>query len=161
MQSENDKPITLPVIRNGYDFQFEFNGLSFRAGGSSASGKEYVYVNDELVSSKRSQSTLSEHAFSYNDNHYRLEFEVLNKLKGELACRLYCDDKLAKLFAARPKRLFLTKPVFAISFIVAFLIHDGIITRLPMNYVLAFIAMIVVIEVVYPMRHILIMELEV
>ena len=161
MKSENDKHVSKPVIRNGYDFRFEFNGLSFRAGGSSVSGKEFVYVNDELVSSKRSQSTLSEHEFSLNDNHYKLEFEVLDKAKGELACRLYCDDKLVKLFAARPKRLFITKPLFAISFIVALLIHDGVITRLPMSYVLAFIAVIVVIEIVYPMRHIWIMELEV
>ncbi len=161
MLSENDKPVSSPVIRNGYNFHFEFNGMSFRAGGSSVSGKEFVYVNDELVSSKRSQSTLSEHEFSVDGHNYKLEFEVLDKVKGELACRLYCDEKMVKLFAARPKRLFFTKPLFGVSVIVALLIHDNVITRLPMSYVLAFIALLVVIEIVYPMRHIWIMELEV
>jgi hypothetical protein len=161
MQSENDNPVSKSVIRNGYNFHFEFDGLSFRAGGSSVSGKENVYVNDELVSSKRSMTTLSEHKFSVNGNNYKLEFEVLDKSKGELACRLYCEDKLVKLFAARPKRLFITKPLFAISVIVALLIHDDVITSLPMSYVLGFIAVLVAIEVIYPMRHIWIMELEV
>ena len=161
MEPDDHNAVTPPVTRNGYYFYFEFNGLSFRAGGSSFSGKETVYVNDELVSNKRSQSTLSEHEFSLNGDNYKLEFEVLDKIKGELACRLYCNDKLVKLFAARPKRLFLTKPAFAISFIVALLIHDDVITRLPMRYVLVFIAVLVAIEVIYPLRHIWIMELEV
>ena len=135
--------------------------MLFRAGGSSISGKEFVYINDELVSTKRSKSTLSEHEFSVDGNNYKLEFDVLDKLKGELACRLYCEDKLVKLFAAHPKRLFITKPLFAISVIVTFLIHDSVITSLPMSYVLGFIALLVVIEVIYPLRHIWIMELEV
>ncbi|MBL1140807.1 MAG: hypothetical protein HND53_02145 [Proteobacteria bacterium] len=161
MQFENDQPVSSPVIRNGYDFQFEFNGLSFRGGGSPLSGKEFVYVNDDLVSSKRSRSTLSKHEFSVDGNNYKLEFEVLDKSKGELACRLYYEDKLVKLFAAHPKRLFITKPLFAISVIVALLIHDDIITSLSLSYVLGFMALLVAIEVIYPLRHIWIMELEV
>ncbi len=161
MQSKRDKPVSTPVIRNGYDFQFEFNGLSFRAGGSSATGKEYVYVNDELISEKRSMSKLSEHPFAINNHNYKVEFDVLDKAKGELACRLYCEGKMVKLFAAHPKRLFITKPLFAISVFVALFILDGIITSLAMSYVLAFMAGLLVIDVVYPLRHIWIMELEV
>ena len=161
MQKDDNKSAPKSVVRNGYDFQFEFNGLSFRAGGSSATGKEYVYVNDELVSEKRSMSVLSEHEFSLNNHNYKVEFEVLDKLKGELACRLYCDGKMVKLFAASPKRLFITKPLFAISVIVALLIHDGVISSIPMSYVLAFIGVLISIDVSYPMRHIFIMELEV
>jgi hypothetical protein len=160
MESEHHHAVSKPVIRNGYDFRFEFNGLSFRAGGSSVSGKETIYVNDELVSSHRSMSTLSEHEFSIDGNNYKLEFEVLDKSKGELACRLYCEDKMVKLFAAHPKRLFITKPLFGISVIVALLIHDSVITSLPLSYVLGFMALLVVIDVVYPIRHIWIMELE-
>ncbi|MBL1140799.1 MAG: hypothetical protein HND53_02100 [Proteobacteria bacterium] len=161
MESDHHQAVSKPIIRNGYKFQFEFNGLSFRAGGSSVSGKEAVYVNDELVSSKRSQSTLSEHEFSVDGNNYKLEFEVLDKSKGELACRLYCEDKLVKLFASHPKRLFFTKPLFGISVIVALLIHDDIITSLSLSHVFSFMAVLLAIEVIYPMRHIWIMELEV
>ncbi|MEQ8289954.1 MAG: hypothetical protein RIB78_09535 [Gammaproteobacteria bacterium] len=161
MQSGYDKPVSPPVINKGYDFRFDFNGLSFRAGGSPLSGKEYVYVDGELISSQRSISTLSTHEFAIHSDHYRLELEVLDKSKGELACRLYCDDKLVKLFAARPKRLFITKPLFAISVFVALLIYDDIITSLPMSYTLAFMVLLVAIDVIYPLRHIWIMELEV
>lgn len=161
MQSEHDKPVSPPVITNGYFFRFEFKGVSFCAGGSPLTGKESVYVNDELISSQRSTSTLSTHEFAIHSDQYRLEFEVLDKSKGELACRLYCDDTLVKLFAARPQRLFITKPLFAISVILALLIHDDIITDLPMSYTLGFMALLLVIDVVYPMRHIQVTELEV
>lgn len=161
MQFGYDKPVSPPVINNGYDFRFDFNGLSFRVGGSPLSGKEYVYVNDELVSSKRSRSTLSEHTFTSSGNHYRLEFEIIDKAKGELACRLYCNDNLVKLFAASPRRLFITKPLFAISVIVALLVYDDIITSLSLGYTLAFMALLIAIDVIYPLRHIWIMELEV
>jgi hypothetical protein len=161
MEPDNYQSVSKPAIKNGYKFQFEFNGLSFRAGGSSTTGKEYVYVNDELISEKRSMSKLSEHLFSINDHHYKVEFDVLDKAKGELACRLYCDDKLVKLFAARPKRLFITKPLFAVSIIVALLIYDGVITSILLRDVLGFIGVLVAIDVIYPLRHIWIMELEV
>jgi hypothetical protein len=161
VESDYHQTISKPVIRNGYHFNFEFNGLFFRTGGSSTTGKEYVYVNDELMSEKRSRSILSEHSFSINNHHYKVEFEVLDKAKGELACRLYCDDKLVKLFAARPKRLFFTKPFFAISIIVALLIYDGVITGISLRDVLGFAGLLVAIDVIYPLWHIWIMELEV
>ena len=161
MNIDQCQGVSAPVIRNGYDFRFRFNDLTLRAGGSAVTGREYVYVNDELISSSKNRLKLSVHDFNVEGNQYRIEFEMLNKVEASLACRLYCNNELVKLFAAAPQRLWLTRPLFFVSVILALLINDSIITGVPLSLVLAFMAVLLVTEVVYPMRHIKIMELEV
>ncbi len=157
MSTERDT--ALPVIRKGYDFHFDYNGLAFRAGVSAITGREYVYVNEALVSTKKSRAELSTHDFTVSGTPYRIEFEVLSKVNASLACRLYCNNTLVKLFAATPKRLWLTKPLFAAGIILALLIHDAVVTAIPMTPVLAGLAALLALDVSYPMRHIQVMEL--
>lgn len=153
--------IAPPILRKGYDFRFDYNGLAFRAGGSSVTGKEYVRVNDKLVSSKKNRASLSQHDITIEGNDYRIEFEVLSKTEASLACRLYCNNILVKLFAANPKRLRFTRPLFAVCIVLALLINDSVITAIPLGSVLALIAALVAIEIIYPMCHIRIVELAV
>lgn len=161
MEVEKRTSVSRPVVRSGYDFSFEYNNLIFRVGGSSTTGSEYVYVDDVLISSAKKRSELSVHEFEVSGIAYRVEFQVLDRAKASLACRLYCEGKLVKLFGAIPKRLIFTRPLFAAGVLLALFINDGIVNWFPLSYVLGFLALVAVIDVVYPMRHIRIMELEV
>ena len=161
MKAEQSVDLSPPVIRRGYDFLFEFNGLALRACGSSVTGQEYIYVNDDLVSGARNQSQLSTHEFMVEGDRYRVEFQVISKIEGVLVCRLYCNDKLARLFAAKPQQPPLVGPLGGIILFLALLINDTTTIQVSWIFVLALLAALIVISQVYAMRHIKIMELEV
>ena len=76
------------TVRNGYWFYFDDNGLKITAFGSGVSGKEIIYVEDDIVSSKRSIKTSSKHQFTYGNNVYEVELRVTNYWVGELECVL-------------------------------------------------------------------------
>jgi hypothetical protein len=76
------------TVRNGYWFYFDDNGLKITAFGSGVSGKEIIYVEDDIVSSKRSIRTSSKHQFTYGNNVYEVELVVTNYWTGELECIL-------------------------------------------------------------------------
>lgn len=82
---QNNEHVT---VRNGYWFYFDDSGLKITASGSGFSGKEIIYVEDEIVSSKRSFKTRSKHQFTYGNNTYEVEFAVTNYWTGELECVL-------------------------------------------------------------------------
>ena len=60
------------------------------------SGEEEIYVNDELVSEKRSFGFKSRHDFNYQDNAYAVEFKMQNMLTGKLECSFFKAGKLVK-----------------------------------------------------------------
>lgn len=75
-------------LRNGYWFYFEDMGLKITAHGSGISGKELIFVDDDIVSSKRAFSMRSKHPFTYGSDHYEVEFSMKNYWSGELECIL-------------------------------------------------------------------------
>jgi len=99
----------------GYNFSFNIDGIEIKAGGSSFSGKEYVYVNNELISETRTRKMNSGHEFTHNNINYKIEFEVINFLKGHIAFRIYRNDTLTKLYIAAPQ---INDPVIAIGVMI-------------------------------------------
>jgi len=82
-------------LTNGYWFYFQDEGLDIVAHGSAWNGKEVVYVNEDPVSEKRVLTKFkSEHDFRHSGKDYRVEFEMVSIMRGELECRLYVDGEL-------------------------------------------------------------------
>ena len=77
------------TINNGYWYYFNDQELRITAHGSGYSGKETVYLNDEVVSDKRNLGMRSSHKFRHQDNNYEVRFEVTSLLKGGVECSLY------------------------------------------------------------------------
>ncbi|MFT7560557.1 MAG: hypothetical protein ACI93R_002478 [Flavobacteriales bacterium] len=79
------------TLKKGYWFFFEDNGTKFAAQGSIWSGKETIYADDEIVSSKRSFSRSSIHSFELNGHAYSVKFHMSNILTGALECQVTRD----------------------------------------------------------------------
>ncbi len=71
-------------VRCRFEFVFTINNKKIHAGCAMFSGSEYVYLNDKLISQTKIQRTLSFHEFVINNENYRIEFEIMNKLAGIL-----------------------------------------------------------------------------
>lgn len=76
------------LLKQGYNFYFNLEGQEIRAYGSYLSGREEVYVNDNLVSKKRSLNFKSHHEFKLDEDTFEVEFNVVNLLNGEIECVL-------------------------------------------------------------------------
>ena len=92
---------TFSCIR-GYSFTFKDNENHIQAWFSAISGKEKVFVNDELVSTQRNFSRSSVNTFSIDDDVYSTEIDVRNIFKGPFICTLFKNNKPFK----RKKLLF-------------------------------------------------------
>ncbi|WP_404392132.1 hypothetical protein [Pseudoalteromonas phenolica] len=71
-------------------------------------GKEYVYINDELVSEKRNLGFKSKHTFEYEGAEWTVVFDVINMLTSETECLILkgkkkVGRKALKPFAQNPK----------------------------------------------------------
>ncbi|MFT2090572.1 hypothetical protein [Paraglaciecola sp. 2405UD69-4] len=78
----------------GYKIYFRDGDNQIACFGSYFTGKEEVYVNDELVSSKRSLGISSSHKFEFEGSTYQVVFNVQNILIGTLVCSLSKNSKL-------------------------------------------------------------------
>lgn len=76
------------TVRNGYWFYFDDHGLKITAFGSGISAKEIIFVEDEIVSSKRSIAFISKHSFSHKQDNYEVEFLMKNYWTAEVECVL-------------------------------------------------------------------------
>ncbi|WP_299266967.1 hypothetical protein [uncultured Psychrosphaera sp.] len=76
------------LLTKGFNFKFNTEGHEVHAWGSAKSGKEKVYVDGKLVSSKWSFTKKSLHTFTVNNISYELEFNMVSLLTGELHCIL-------------------------------------------------------------------------
>ena len=79
MKSETDL-----VNKRGYKFYFQQGDNQIACFGSYFSGKEEVYINDELVSSKRNFGFKSAHEFELEGSTYRVIYAVLNPFTGKI-----------------------------------------------------------------------------
>ena len=73
----------------GYKFYFQDGDDQIACFGSYFTGKEEVYINDELVSEKRNINVKSKHQFELSGNTFNVKFEMLNILTGKLQCSLF------------------------------------------------------------------------
>ncbi len=78
--------------RGGFTFDFDEAGHTINVHCSSVSGKESVYVDGELVTSKRTFRRKSSLTFAIGTDNYEIEFNVVDMRKGETHCTLIKND---------------------------------------------------------------------
>jgi len=78
-------------FRKGFGYSFTENEHIIRLHCSAVSGKEYLYVDEILVSEKWSFRRKSIHKFTIGDDFYEVELHVVNLLTGETHCTLIKD----------------------------------------------------------------------
>ncbi|MBQ4857006.1 hypothetical protein [Pseudoalteromonas sp. MMG007] len=106
----------------GYKFYFQDGDNQIACFGSYFTGKEEVFINDELVSSKRSVGRKSTHRFEFKEHNYQVKYHMLNIITGKLECTFFKNNEQIKQqeqtvlpFIKDPKRavLFFTASVLA------------------------------------------------
>lgn len=65
-------------------------------------GKEYIYINDELVSEKRNLGFKSKHKFQHEDTSWTVTFDVINMLTSETECLVLKGDRVIGRKALKP-----------------------------------------------------------
>ena len=90
----------------GYKFYFQDGDDQIACFGSYFTGKEEVYINDELVSEKRSINVTSKHQFELSGNTFNVKFEMHNILTGRLECSLFKNKKLVKSQGKSMKKVY-------------------------------------------------------
>jgi hypothetical protein len=92
-------------VKHGYWFYFEDEGTQIVVFASALSGKEVVFVDDEIVSSKHSFRLKATHSFEYKGRQYEVIIAMENLLKGTINCSLQKDgvllNKTSKSFHQR------------------------------------------------------------
>lgn len=78
----------------GYKFYFQDGDDQIACFGAFFTGKEEVYINDELVSSKRNSKCVSTHTFNFAGCEYQIKFAMQNILTGRLECTLLKAEKI-------------------------------------------------------------------
>jgi hypothetical protein len=80
----------------GYKFYFQDGDNQIACFGNFFTGKEEVYINDDLVSSKRSMGVKSKHQFEFAGMGYQIEYEMKNILSGRLECTFFKNKQLVE-----------------------------------------------------------------
>jgi len=70
--------------------------------GSNLTGKEKVFLNNELVSEERSMKMQNSHKFKDKNGHnYEVKIEAGSLLNGEIICELRRDNTILRIFKTR------------------------------------------------------------
>lgn len=75
-------------IKEGIWFVFNEGNHIIHVWGSLLSGKESIFVDEQLVSEKRSIKQNSEHIFTIENNEYIVKVSAVHQLNGPLECHL-------------------------------------------------------------------------
>lgn len=71
---------------------------------SSIGGKEYIYLNGELIHKTQNYDTSSEHIFTdKNDSTYKVKY-IVNFSNSLTQCQIFKDGNLAKTFMCQPRK---------------------------------------------------------
>ncbi|MCL1147474.1 hypothetical protein AB4298_06370 [Shewanella sp. 10N.261.52.F9] len=84
-----DSQMEQVTISNGYWYYFNDQDVRITAHGSGYSGKETIYLNDEVITEKRSFGMRSSHQFCHLGSDYEVRFKVTSLFKGTVECSLY------------------------------------------------------------------------
>ncbi|GIU11250.1 MULTISPECIES: hypothetical protein [unclassified Shewanella] len=91
---EMDSQMDSVTITNGYWYYFNDQDVRITAHGSGYSGKETIYVNDEVVSDKRNLVKMNScHKFCHLGNDYEVRFKVTSLMKATVECSLYRNNQ--------------------------------------------------------------------
>jgi len=134
---------------DGLCFVFKMDDITVSAKGSLLFGKELIYINDELVSSKKSINKVSKHKFKKDGKDYEVIFYMPNAMKGRVECMLFQDGQLIekKIMQVQNKHKSIKSAILLLICAVAFLVtmkYD-----LPIWLMIAFISIVVVGGVIY------------
>ena len=99
----------------GYKFYFQDGDNQIACFGSFFTGKEEVYINDDLVSSKYSVGFKSKHRFQFAEDDYQVEYEMENIFSGRVAWSFFKNKQLIE----QQKQTVLKDPKKAVLFIVS------------------------------------------
>ena len=78
----------------GYKFYFQDGDNQIACFGIYFTGKEEVFVNDDLFSKKQNIYCASTHSFAFEGSQYQVKFDMLNILTGRLECTLYKNSSV-------------------------------------------------------------------
>lgn len=92
LESEVEMVDEVVSYREGFSFDFTDADHNISVRCSSITGKETVYVDDNLVAEKRSFRRKSSMNFNIGEDSYEVEFNVVNMLKGETHCTLIKNE---------------------------------------------------------------------
>jgi hypothetical protein len=125
MINENMNEVDESVsYRGGFNYEFIVGAHQISVCCSSFSGKESIYVDGELVVTGISFHRKSFHDFSINDDHYEVELNVVDMLKGETHCTLIKNDvhvKTIKKALLAKNQLSKHSPIAKLYIIIAFI----------------------------------------
>lgn len=89
-------------FRKGISFVFHDGANTILVWGSSFSGKEKVYLNEQLVAETRRMKMNGEHTFKdYAGNLYTVKILTTNALKGVIECHLYKNETAVMKYECR------------------------------------------------------------
>ncbi|MFT5923702.1 MAG: hypothetical protein ACI9LE_000687 [Paraglaciecola sp.] len=101
--------------KRGYKFYFQADDNQIACFGSYFSGKEEVYINDELVSSKRNFGFKSVHELELEGTKYRVIYDIINPFIGKVECSFL---KGRKSIATQSQSLFSDNPKAGASIVL-------------------------------------------
>ncbi len=87
---------------NGYWFVFNENDIKITVRASVLLGNESIYVNDKLVSKKRSLKKMSRHVFDIGNMEYQVSFEA-EIMKGRITCALFKNEEMVNKYEIKSK----------------------------------------------------------
>ncbi|MBU2918040.1 hypothetical protein KO505_08705 [Psychrosphaera sp. F3M07] len=123
------------IFSKGFNYKFNVEGHEIHAWGSAKSGKEKVFVDGKLVSSKWSLTKKSIHTFKLNNDSYELEFNMVSLITSELHCilikngvHLETQKQVPKYSSDKKKGKTLILVLFVIGFLFGLFGVDAIIS---------------------------------
>ncbi|OKY26460.1 MULTISPECIES: hypothetical protein [Thalassotalea] len=91
LQTDMNESMQEVGYRDGYHFHFILDEQRIHVHCSALSGKENIYVNDELILSQRSLRRKSCHALTIANRMVEVEVTMAKILIGEVHCTLIAD----------------------------------------------------------------------
>jgi len=89
-------------LKNGIWFIHHDGSNTIQVWGSCLSGKEEIYLNNELVSEQRNIKLQSAYCFEDNNKQkYEVELKTLNLMNGSLKCIIKKDGAVLKTFRTK------------------------------------------------------------
>jgi len=115
----------------GWESYFDLGDDTIKVWGSSCSGLERVYLNNNLVSEKRNWRFSSSHKLQSAGHELEVKIIVVSILTGEIRLELWCDgelldsDDLSMKQAVAGTPLALLNPKSAVSWLLYILFFAG------------------------------------
>ena len=91
--SINNEEKALPK-KQSFELYFQDGDNQIACKANFYNGKEYVYINDELVSEKRNIGFKTVHKFEFESNPWQVTFDVVNLITCKTECVVIKNKKI-------------------------------------------------------------------